>query len=212
MAIFPDKFRPNTASALAARHDSASITSVAGWRRAMSVDIREAIQKTSSVPAALAGLAVRAGVPRRAISRLIADQPVNASDHLNVCGALGLDPVSGRASAISNGYQVQFWFFAYGLKGTRIIRKLSVREAAKLAGVSIATISRAEAGRPISAANYFALCSFIGLHPHHYAHRFTGNVQCNSLAAQALPQIHDVARSARALKGEAGNATLGDAA
>jgi hypothetical protein len=149
----------------------------------MSVDIREAIQKTSSDPAALAGLALRAGVPRRAISRLIAEQPVNASDYLNVCGALGLDPVSGQARAPANGFDVQFWFFAYGLKGTRIIRKLSVRETAKLAGLSIATISRAEAGRPISAANYFALCSFIGLHPHHYAHRFTGNVQCNSLAA-----------------------------
>ena len=62
-----------------------------------------------------------------------------------------------------------------------MLYKLSTRRTASLTKVSSATISRAEARRSISAANYLALCAFIGTHPHHYAHGFTRNSLCNSL-------------------------------
>jgi hypothetical protein len=147
----------------------------------LAVNLCAEVRKMPADSRALAALAVRAGVPRRAISRIAAGQPVNAGVFLNVCGALALDPVTGGRRPLAVGFEIQWWFFAYGLKGARMLRKLSVRRAAQLANVSVATISRAEAGRPISAESYLALCAFIGRHPHHYARRFTGNVQCNSL-------------------------------
>jgi hypothetical protein len=169
------------------------------------VNLCAEVRKMRADSGAFAGLAVRAGVPRRAISRIVADQPVNAGAFLNVCGALGLDPVTGGGRPQAVGFEIQWWFFAYGLKGARMLRKLSVRQAAQLANVSVATLSRAEAGRPMSAASYLALCTFMGPHPHHYAHRFTGNVHCNSLnslSASTRPAL-SIAQSAegRATRG-----------
>jgi hypothetical protein len=145
------------------------------------VNLCAEVRKMPADSGVFAGLAVRAGVPRRAISRILADQPVNAGVFLNVCGALGLDPVTGGGRPLAVGFEIQWWFFAYGLKGARMLRKLSGRQAAQLVNVSVATMSRAEAGQPISAESYLALCAFMGPHPHHYTRRFTGNVQCNSL-------------------------------
>jgi hypothetical protein len=152
----------------------------------LGVNLCAEVSKMPADSRALAALAIRAGVPRRAISRIVADQPVNAGAFLNVCGALGLDPVTGGGRPLAVGFDIQWGFFGCGLKRTRMLRKLSVRQAAQLANVSVATVSRAEAGRPISAESYLALCAFIGPHPHHYARRFTGNVHCNSLKSNAL--------------------------
>jgi hypothetical protein len=151
------------------------------------VNLAPHLKPRQRAPGELAALAVSAGVPRRIVSRAAAGQPINASAYLKICSAIGLDPVTGKeCPSVIHWGDIQWWFFACGLKVTRMLRKLSIRDVVLLTGVSGATISRTEAGRPISAENYLALCAFIGVHPHHYAHRFTGNNQCNSLKTLAV--------------------------
>ena len=145
------------------------------------VNLSNEARKIAAERAGLAALAVRADVPRRAISRILAGQPVNAGTYLRVCGALGIDPVTGESCPPVGGFDIQWWLFACGVKMTRMLHQFSTRRAARLIKVSGATISRAEAGRPISAESYLALCAFIGTHPHHYANSFTGNGLCNGL-------------------------------
>jgi len=150
------------------------------------VNLRHHLETHQHAPGGLASLAVRANVPRRAVSRILAGQPINADTYLKVCGAVGIDPVTGESCPPSTGFDIQWRIFAIGIRAARILHKLSTRDAASLIRVSSATISRAEAGRPIRVESYLALCAFVGTHPHHYANGFTGNYQCNNLKTIAV--------------------------
>ena len=99
--------------------------------------------------------------------------------------------MTGESCPPAGGFDIQWWLFACGIKMTRMLHKLSTRRTASLTKVSAATISRAEAGRPISAQSYLALCTFIGTHPHHYTPGFTGNSLCNSLAEKPIADAAD---------------------
>jgi hypothetical protein len=145
-------------------------------------NLAQVLKEIAPSPRALSALAVRADLSRRVIGRAASGQAINASAYLRLCGLLGLDPVNGDKHEPREIGDVQWWFFGWGVKGARLLRKTSVRQAARISGVCNATICRAEQGRPISAESYLALCSFIGAHPHH----FTGNSQCNSLKTLAV--------------------------
>jgi len=76
----------------------------------------------------------------------------------------------------------------------RIDRELfvrSLRKAAALARVDIATLSRAENGMPIGADNLLRLCAVLDRHPHDFQRPlpagFTGNIHCNALKSHSLP-------------------------
>jgi hypothetical protein len=127
------------------------------------VKLSNEARKIAADRAGLAAPAVRADVPRRAISRILAGQPVNAGTYLRVCGTLGIDSVTGESRPPAGGFDIQWWAFASGIKMTRMLHKLSTCRTASLIKVSAATISRAEAGRPISAESYLALRAFIGI-------------------------------------------------
>lgn len=153
----------------------------------MTANLQAAIRRIDAGPgtSALPLLAQTADVDRRLISRVLAGQPINASAYLKLCGALGLDPVTGKpvpATAIGN---IEWWFFAGDLREKRIAKKLTCRAAAEEAGIAPTTFFRAEAGISVSAESYLALCRFIGLHPHHYTRGFTGNNLWNSHAPRS---------------------------
>jgi hypothetical protein len=52
------------------------------------VNVSNGARKIAADRAGIAALAVRADVPRRAISRILAGQPVNAGTYVRVCGTL----------------------------------------------------------------------------------------------------------------------------
>ncbi len=70
------------------------------------------------------------------------------------------------AGSTLGGYRIDaatFALFVHAHRWTK--RKLAMRPAATASGVSTATISRAENRQTVGAANYLALCLWIGANP-----------------------------------------------
>ncbi len=123
----------------------------------------------ASTPAALKAIAIEAGVAPRQVAMARAGKPVCAGAYLALCGAAGIDPVDGGPRPIKRvSANVVWWLLSSALYITRGLRHLDQRAAARVIGVSPATVCRVEAGNAVSAINMIKVCTFIGVHPDGY--------------------------------------------
>ncbi|UOK72995.1 helix-turn-helix domain-containing protein [Ancylobacter polymorphus] len=145
-------------------------------------------------------LAATAGVSLRVWRRAACAHPVAADAHMAICAVLFLDPVWLKASTAPRPAGPVCWAtLGAGVRVTREMRGHGVREAAKAAGVSAATISRCENGRVLSFDGLARLAAYVGPHPRQYTVAIpdrpaavrddgrgssTGNTHCNSLKLQ----------------------------
>ena len=119
-------------------------------------------------PAEMAAVSDRAGVPRKIGARARVGRKVNATAYLLLCSAVAIDVATdarvldGRPCA---GSSIVWWIFGSALFLTRSRRRLDLRSAADLVGVSAATLSRAERGQPIAIESYLRVVEFIGVPP-----------------------------------------------
>jgi hypothetical protein len=127
----------------------------------------------------------RAGVPRKIGARARAARKVCASSYMQLCSAVGIDAVTGVPTdrVRPTGSSIVWWFFGSNLFLTRHLRRLDLRSAAELIGVSAATLSRAERGQPIAVDNFLRISEFIGIVADSFL-CFTGNTNCNKLKVQ----------------------------
>lgn len=155
--------------------------------------LSDAMRLTASSPDALADIARQAGVSVRQAAVARAGKPINAGAYLALCGAVGIDPLSGSPRSTKTvSSNVEWWLLSHALQITRGLKGLNQRKAAKLIGVSTSTVCRAETGKPISIAAMMKVCVFVGVHPDGYTSPaactrsvgFTGNpteTRCSDL-------------------------------
>jgi hypothetical protein len=96
-------------------------------------------------------------------------KPLPADEHLALCAALGVDPVTLASPAADMppfGGAVLWISFGCALTIARHLKGHDQRATAEAARVSLVTVSRAEHGRPLSVASFVRLSSYAGLHPH----------------------------------------------
>jgi DNA-binding Xre family transcriptional regulator len=144
-----------------------------------------ALKRVATSSTAAVEIADRAGTDmRRQVFRARAGKPVNAGAFLALCGALGIDPADGSSRAPRQVSSKFSWpMLAAGLRVARRLRHHDQRSAARVIGVSAATLCRAEAGDAVSVESLLAICRFIGTHPENYLEQVsretgaeTGNV------------------------------------
>lgn len=130
----------------------------------------------------LTDLSDLAGVSPAAVACAWAGRKVGAQNYLLLCAVAGIDPLTGSASEPTSlaGFVIDWRALSASCFLTRAARRLSIRTAAILAGVSVATISRLECGHPLSVESILSICRFVGLPPAAFL-RFTGNTHCNAL-------------------------------
>jgi transcriptional regulator with XRE-family HTH domain len=112
-----------------------------------------------------------------------AGRKVSATAYLLLCSAAGVNVATGAPVVVRgpcSGSSIVWWIFGSALFLTRSVRRLDLRSAADLVGVSAATLSRAEHGRPIAIESYLRVADFIGVPPESFL-SFTGNPNCNTL-------------------------------
>jgi hypothetical protein len=134
------------------------------------------------MPADMNIISDRAGIPRRLGARARVGRQINATSHLLLCSAVGLDVDTGaEVEGVSRaGSVVVWWIFGSALFLTRHSRRLDLRSASALIGVSTATLSRAEVGEPVGIDSFIRIARFIGLPPPSFL-CFTENTNCNTL-------------------------------
>ena len=121
--------------------------------------------------AAFADLVDRAGVPKASAWRARAGahgRPTRAEHHLRLCAVLGIDPVNGHAIPPRAPAPLLAWFFACAVKGNRFLKGHNIRQAAKVMGISITSLSRIENGDVRSFECMWAACRYVGAHPFDY--------------------------------------------
>jgi hypothetical protein len=135
----------------------------------------------------MAAASVRAGVPRKIGARARAGRKVAALPYILLCSEVGLDVVSGAPTerVPRAGSSIIWWFFGSNLFITRRRRRLDLRSAGDLIGVSAATLSRAERGQPVEVESFLRICKFIGVAAESFL-SFTGNTNCNTLKVKEL--------------------------
>jgi hypothetical protein len=130
----------------------------------------------------MAALSDQAGVPRRIGFRARNGHTVSATAYLLLCMAMGTDPSTGSMATKTprRGASVAWSAFGSALFLTRSLRQLDLRKAAQRVGVSAATLSRAEHGRPTAVESYLRIAGFIGVPAQGFL-CFTANSDCNTL-------------------------------
>jgi hypothetical protein len=134
----------------------------------MSAACRLARHLQDLTPAEMAALSDRAGVQRKIGARARGGRKVNATAYLLLSSSVGIDVVTGDRGARSRVYagsSIVWWSFGSALFLTRTARRVDLRSAAVLIGVSAATLSRAERGQPIAIESYLRVVEFIGVRP-----------------------------------------------
>lgn len=118
---------------------------------------------------AAGAFAVRHGLKARTILRAVACQPLTAEGRLQLCAALGVDPVTLRKSKPGDCRRlgpILPYVLAARLVHWRRERGLGLRPAASRLGVSFSTVRRAETGERISDHALIAICKGLDIHPH----------------------------------------------
>jgi len=133
----------------------------------------------------MATVSDQAGISRRMGFRARNGHKVSATTHLLLCLAVGTEPSRGSSvpKAPRRVASIAWWAFGSALFLTRSLRRLDLRTAAQLVGVSAATLSRAEHGHPLAVESYLRVAGFIGVPPEGFL-CFTGNSNCNTLKAK----------------------------
>jgi DNA-binding XRE family transcriptional regulator len=127
------------------------------------------LQTTAASWPELDAVAKRAGVPSKLASMARAGKPINAGAYLALCAAIGIDPVDGKPRPTKRlSPTMAWWLLASALFVTRSLKKLDQRAAAKVIGISPATVCRVERGQPVSIGVLIKICRFVGAHPDDY--------------------------------------------
>lgn len=139
------------------------------------------------------------GLDLRIWRRAAFGRVVCADAHLAICDALTLEPIDARPPVMAGlrlAGPVCWATLGAGVKVTREMRGHTSHAAAALAGVSVATVSRCEAGQVLSFDSLARLAAYVGLHPHDYtvapapaAPGSTGNTHCNPLTTQEARHV-----------------------
>jgi len=139
----------------------------------------------------MAAVSDRAGVPRNIGARARAGRKVGATAYMLLCSAAGIDAATGvpTAKVPRGGYSIVWWIFGSGLFFTRKLKRLDLRSAADLVGVSAATLSRAERGQPVAVKSLLRISDFIGVPVESFL-CFTGNTNCNTLKPKEWAEAH----------------------
>jgi transcriptional regulator with XRE-family HTH domain len=131
--------------------------------------LSQALQSVASSWPLLDAIARQAGVSPKLVSLARAGKPINAGAYLAVCGAIGINPVDGMPAPVKQlKPSLVWWQLSAALYITRALKKLDQRAAAKVIGVSPATVCRVERGQPVSIGVLIKTCSFIEVHPDGY--------------------------------------------
>ncbi|MEI9804064.1 MAG: hypothetical protein WDN48_05870 [Pseudolabrys sp.] len=137
---------------------------------------------TASVPAKRLGKAFRAitgnGDPGQVISfarqwgidgrlgrRAAKDIEINASAYLRLCGAVGIDPATGRPAPAEEFTDIDWRLVSLTVCMTLIEKSLSIRAAAKRWKLSPAAVVRLREGEPVNVENFLAFCKATGAKP-----------------------------------------------
>lgn len=118
-----------------------------------------------------AAFARLAGVGPTAISRVVAGQPVRAESYLRLCGAVGINSLTGEPAPSRPVGDIDWGMLALAVELRRRVRKIkSQRALARAIGgqVSHVTLSRFEKRKRVSAEHLVAVCRFLGIPPDHY--------------------------------------------
>jgi hypothetical protein len=138
----------------------------------------------------------RMGIDLRLWRRATFARVVNADAHLAICAEIGVEPVylgvPIPAQPLAGPIQWHLFGMALFLRREQVAH--CGRKAAEVAGVSVATVSRAEGGHPLSFDGFARLAAYVGQHPHAFTHRVqpgerprsTGNTDCNTLNKQRV--------------------------
>jgi len=112
-------------------------------------------------------LADRAGVPRRLAAKARAGRLIGAEAYLKLCSALGLDPTTGLVKVTTTSPQArcQWWLVGSVVFFRRTQKRQGIRAAAREIGISTATLSRAENGRPVAIDSLLHLAAYVQLPP-----------------------------------------------
>jgi hypothetical protein len=150
-------------------------------------------------PASMATVSDYAGVPRRMGARARSGRKVSATVYMLLCSALGLDALTGaRGGAFPRaGSEIAWETLGSTFRTIREERQLNLRAASNFTGVSAATLSRAERGRPIAVESFLKIATFIDVTPESFL-CFTTNTNCNTLAhndSVGAPSVTAVARA-----------------
>ena len=142
-------------------------------------------------------LCEQAGVPRRLGNRGRSGRRLSAAGHVILCVAVGIDPETGATAParLPRGDTISWWLFGGCVALRRDLLRLDVRSASQVAGVSSATISRAEHGQPLAIESYLRLCRFIAV-PAAVFLCFTGNMNCNTLMEKQDAECGDIVSNA----------------
>lgn len=148
----------------------------------MSAAVRLARHLEYLDPAEMAALSDRAGVQRKIGARARAGRKIGAAAYMLLCSAAGIDAATGAPAMVvpRAGATIVWWMFGSGLFLTRALKRLDLRAAADLIGVSAATLSRAERGQPVAVESFLRISDFIGILAKSFL-CFTGNTNCNTL-------------------------------
>lgn len=114
------------------------------------------------------------GIDGRLARRAASGQDVNSSAHLQLCAAIGLDPVDGskcepRAIADIDWNRVGIKVLLALIHSSSAPgKKTAMRAAAKAWKLPLVTVARMKAGQPVNIANLLNLCAALGCHPHEF--------------------------------------------
>ena len=137
---------------------SAAVTSALGCP-----DTRRALARAAGA------FAVAHGLKARTILRAVHCQPLSAEGRLELCAALGVDPVTLRKWKPGDCRRlgpILPYVRAARLVHWRREKGLGLRPAASRLGVSFSTVRRAERGEKISDHALIAMCRGLDIHPH----------------------------------------------
>lgn len=127
------------------------------------------LQSVASSWPLLDAIARQAGVSPKLVSLARAGKPINAGAYLAVCAAIGINPVDGKPRPVKQlKPNLVWWQLSAALYITRSLKKLDQRAAAKVIGISPATVCRVERGQPVSIGVLIKVCGFVGVHPDGY--------------------------------------------
>ena len=152
---------------------------------ALSRELAVALNET-----AVPELASVAGVARGIIARAQAAHPISAENFLRLCAAIAVMPMwrDGRFLLLHSRFasrplsgRLSFHFAGMAARLARTRKGHNIRDGARAAGISIATLSRIEAGQIVSIESLVRIAAYVDV----LVIQFVGE------AATAAPVFHD---------------------
>ena len=120
----------------------------------------DTLKVSASTWADLDAIARQAGITPRQASMARAAKQIHAGAHLALCATIGIDPIDGKMRPVKVlSPNVLWWLLSGALYITRSLKKLDQRAAAKLIGVSPASVCRTERGQLVSIGVLLKVCA-----------------------------------------------------